>query len=255
MEKRPPSSFLRLLSEPSFDFTPYFDKAVIEWLRNNMGDFLKEAPEACAFFIKEEQYRALVAANIKLEAKNDEILTSFIKEFDSGNAEWYSQSALDELIPRLIAYGKPDMVLLCPKTLAQMHGENLKTALAAISDATVRSLFGSMSLTRTRWDTDSICQFLGRLPSDLLVQVDPNKWEWLSKENTAKLVSTLAKRWPLENIAEFLARWGTKYPALSCMCCGDKVAKSKPGYTLHRKVCDPHREHENIWTVIAERTQ
>jgi hypothetical protein len=250
MERKPRSSFLRLLSEPGFNFTPYFDKAVVEWLERNMGDFIKEAPEACVYFTKEPDYQALVAQYIQIKPENDKLITDFMKEFNTG---WNSTTALEYIAPRLAEVGKSDMVLNCIETLRTM--QNVVSIVGALSEEAVVTLADSIDWNHLRWNAESRCALIKRLPKESLMKVDPDQWNWYDENTKPRALITMATKWPLEEIGTFLSKYGTRWTALSCMGCGEKTAKSKPGYTLHRKSCDPENKYPNIWTVIAERAR
>lgn len=250
MERKPRSSFLKLLSEPSFDFGPYFDKAVIEWLERNMSSFLEQKPEASVFFLKEDDYRHMVAAHLPLT--DDRQIATFLKEFNTG---WNSEGALTTIAPRLVAAGKADLILNAVVTLNTMNSQNVEKIIEALSAEAIRTLYDKIDLSHSRWTSNSRCTFIKKLPIDLMVQIEPRNWSWYDKETAPNAISTMATRWPMDDIANFLAKYGEVYPALFCMHCGDKTARSKPGYTLHRKSCDPQNQHPNIWASIAERTR
>jgi hypothetical protein len=256
MERKPRSSFLKLLSEPSFDFTPYFDKAVIEWLERNMGDFLEERPEASAFFINEKEYRHFVAKHLPLT--DDAQIISFLREFDG---DYNSDAAFVHLAPRLVSLGKTDLLLHAVTTLRTLGGTAVEHVIDNLSDEGIRQLFGQLNLdpggeNAVRWADDARWAFIKRLPSDLLVQLDPFRWTvYYNKDIVPNTVSILAAKWPLEDIDNFLTKYGRVYTPLFCMHCGEKTLKSKPGYTLHRKTCDPNKQHPSIWVTIAERTK
>lgn len=248
MEKKPRNSFLRLLSEPKFDFTPYFEKAVIQWLERNMRDFLKEAPEACVYFTKEDDCKAIVAEYIQIIPENEKLITDFMRDFDTG---WESVTAFQTIMPRLIAVGKADMALNCLETFRTI--QETKDVVMALSPEGVATLATGLDWGHSRWTSDSRSALIKRLPPELVMQIDPEKWSWYDTDTIPRAISTMASVWPMTNIAEFLQRYGTRYPALRCMNCGEKTAKSKPGYTLHRKSCAPNGEYPNLWNVIAER--
>lgn len=254
MERKPRSSFLKLLSEPSFDFGPYFDKAVIEWLERNMSDFLEEKPEASVFFLKEREYRYMVAKHMPLD--NDKQTIAFLQEINDG--DYNSDSALTSIAPRLIAAGKADLLLHAATTLRGMRSNSVENIISAFSDEAIRQLYDLVNINSREglgWPINTQCVFIKRLPTDLLIQVAPSASVYYDHDTVPNIISTLATRWPIEDIANFLAKYGETYPALFCMHCGNKTAKSKPGYTLHRKTCDPQNLHPNIWTSIAERTR
>lgn len=248
MERKPRSSFLRLLSEPGFNFTPYFDKAVIEWLERNMRDFLKEAPEACIYFTKEDDFRSIVAEHIQIIPENEKLITDFMREFNTG---WESTTAFGYLMPRLIEAGKADMALNSIETFRTV--QDAQIIVMAMSADGIRTLAERLDWSHLRWNSDSRSALIKRLPLDLVMQIDPERWSWYDEATIPQAVSILATVWPIANIAEFLQKYGTRFPALRCLNCGTKTAKSKPGYTLHRKSCAPNNEYPNLWNIIAER--
>lgn len=248
-DRKPRSSFLKLLSEPGFDFTPYFDKAVIQWLERNMSDFLQEAPQACKYFLEEPEYYSSVAAVIPLD--DDKLVSTFIQNLGDS---YQSNYAIQNIIPRLIKAGKADLALLNIRVLKDQQSEDLmKPWIEAISEEGVRTL-AEANLRHCRWATSVRCALLKRLPVEYVPKVDPTQWDWASAKDIAQGVATLAMRWPADDVANFLQKYGPRYGELSCMSCGEKTAKSKPGYTLHRKCCDPNNVYPNIWSIIAKRT-
>lgn len=248
-DRRPRSSFLKLLSEPDFDFTPYFDKAVVQWLERNMGDFLKEAPHACKYFINDPDYQATVAEHLPVE--DDALVLKFIKNFGSS---WQSAHAIDYLIPKLVEAGKADLMLSCLDHIKNHSSERVKTLVEAFSNEGIIQVLENMDLKRCRWDNEARIALIKRVPTNLIAKIEPLTWEWVDARDRAQTVSTLATKWPIEDIANFLAIYSGRYSALSCMSCGEKTAKSKPGYTLHRKSCDPENKYPNIWTILAIRS-
>lgn len=247
-DTKPRNSFLKLLSEPGFDFSPYFDKAVIQWLERNMGDFLQEAPQACKYFIAEPEYFSQVAINIPLD--DDKLVKSFLGNLGEGYQGGY---AISYLVPRLIKAEKSDLALANIDKMKDAQDGFVQTWISTLSNDGIRELAEHIDLRRCRWNSEARCAMIKRLPMDLLVKVDPLNWEWVEAKERAQSVATLAMVWPVTDVSNFLQKYGARYSALSCMNCGEKTAKSKPGYTLHRKSCDPHNEFPNIWNTIGRR--
>jgi hypothetical protein len=252
MEKKPRNSMMKLLSEPGFDFTPYFDQAVIEWLERNMDGFLEKAPEAVKYFIQDKDRADIVARHIPITPEGEPDLLRFMGGLTT---DWNHIHALYSLVPRLVTAGKMDLVIHCADTFKQI-GWDLISAMNSFSDEGVRTIFNKIDLRTCRWSLESRCAFIERLPADLIVQIDTSSWQniYNEKERT-RVVAVMAKKWPLENIGEFLQRYGARYDSLFCMACYEKHPKSKPGYTLHRKVCDPENKFPNIWTTVAQRAR
>ena len=249
MAEKPRNSILRLLSEPAFDFTPYFEKAVVQWLERNMSDFLAEAPEACAFFIKDIDYVEHVARFIPIE--NEQLVATYLKSFGT---EWRYTSAFLNIAPRLIAAKKADLLMNCVDNFKDCRHPEVKNVINALSDTSILELTKKVNMGRLRWDTETKCAFIARVPEDYLTTIDPLNWEWYDAPEQSRAISAMAKKWPLKDVGTFLEKYGSRYSELRCMHCNDRTAKSRPGYTLHRKTCDPNNETPNIWTTIAERT-
>lgn len=253
MENKPRNSILRLLSEPSFDFAPYFEKAVIQWLERNMSDFLEEAPEACKFFINDEDYQTLVAQYIKVDQSNEKLIANFMRAF---TLNWQSTAALEYLVPKLIEAKLTSLIMNCVPTLKTSGSPRLKDLFKAMSDDDIRTLVTDLDWSQLRWDGDVRCALIARMPEDLLEKADPRYWSWYTNPSEkSQAVVALARRWPLNDIANFMQKFAYQYSDLSCMHCGEKTAKSKPGYTLHRKSCDPDNAHPSILQVVAERAR
>lgn len=253
--EKPRSSFLKLLSEPGFNFAPYFDQAVVQWLERNMGDFLERAPEVCKYFIEEPEFRGHVAQCIPLTPEYEEHLVKFLDSFGTKDV-YYDKMHAMTIMGRLVDAGKADLSLHCSKVISNIYSPELVKIIKTLSNKAVVELFYKMNLNHNcQWDATVRCAFIERLPEHLAVQIQPERWESSGDKDKARGISALAQKWPVADISTFLQRYGQKYNSLFCMNCAEKNAKSKPGYTLHRKVCDPNNEYPNIWTIIAQRVR
>lgn len=242
------SSFLKLLSEPGFNFAPYFDQAVLEWLERNIGTFLQQEPTACKYFLQERDFRHAVAGAIPLDNEKDVI--EFLATLKGG---WDDRQTISAIGQRLVEAKKADLIVHVDN-LQDHTDETFVKVVEAMSEEGATALFEKILLNNARFHEDVYGALIKKLPPSVVKEVQPERWYNADKKSKARGVAALAEKWPIEDIASFLQKYGTKYSSMCCMNCGEKEAKSKPGYTLHRKTCDPKDMYPNIWTTVARRT-
>lgn len=242
------SLYVKLLSDPEFSFGPYFDEAVINWLTYNMSRFLKEQPKACKFFIKSQTHLDAVAGAIPIDQENIEYVTSFIKNLDTA---WNGRAAFQTIAKRLVEAGFADIALMVPNINQQQIQPEL---INAVSEEALINMIKNTKLVDSAWTYQTYCTIIGKLPQkELRIFIDAFDHHKMNHKILAPVVSTLARWIAYSDLNDFAKKFMLQLPELKCMCCSDKVAKSRPGYTLHRKTCDPKNEYPSIYDTIATR--
>lgn len=244
------SRYAALLADQNFNFTPYFDEAVCLWLRSNLRKLLEEQPEACRYFIRDPQHSEDVATVISLEEVNRRHLSDFLLFLEKTNS-WYAFRSLAE---RMMDAKMADIVYELAPTLSRRSHDLINL----LSEEKFNTYVASTTPDNFDISEGNIFGFFKRVPKDqvkrFIVPVAEYRHAY-SSMNRARIVSSLAQVAPLEDIQLFKIYLDTKYwHEFICMSCGNKEAKSRPGYSLHRnKGCDPKGTYPNLTETIGHR--
>ena len=245
------SRYAALLADHNFNFTPYFDEAVCGWLRNNLSKLLEEQPEACKYFIRDDQHAEDVAASIPLGPEYRKYLVDFVTFLEkSGNTYRFNTIAR-----RMVEAGMADLVWeLAPKSARGNSG-----VIHALSQENFNVYVEST--TPSNWDSNvgDPLSFFKRMPKDkikrFIVPMD-NYHHVYDSSTRARIVSALAQTVPFDQLNLLSIYWNhPKYgKEFFCASCGQKESKSRPGYSLHRnKGCDPQGHYPNLTETMGKR--
>lgn len=258
MDKDRNTSYVQLLSDPTFDFTPYFDEAVMSWLNTNMSRFLAEQPSACKHIMRMPSHIQQVATVISLddEATLIEFL-NILQKYSTSTESYFSPfgGAFKEVIRRLDNVGKMQVVMTYHDLLARYPTTQM---FKHFDDVAWDQIIERFSVGEsTYWDSGLINAFFKHIPVSKLSKFITAEFAILSgrrwRTTGAHVASIIAQRIDKTQTTEFMSVFGPRYQPLQCMSCTQKIAKSRPGYTLHRKVCDPTNEFPNIFDVVLNK--
>lgn len=261
---KPTEFHMKLLAKPDFDFAPFWEEAVVNWLHRNSSRLLQVNPQCCKHYIGDREQKFTIANHIPMD--NDEDIVEFMRSLEPIDTREF-----DDLALRLATAGKADLVLkgkLQVFFAMEKEGdeEDASKILAAMSDTAIEEVLDRMMWDQCKWDDAAFTVIVKRLPTARLKDVKIEKLAPImrssrtygvedtpihkTRNRTAHLLASLL---PKEHLRNFLARLTPVISIMDCMSCGEFTAKSKPGYTLHRKVCDPRDEFPNALVTAASR--
>lgn len=251
------SKYSALLSDQNFNFTPYFDKAVEEWLSSNMEIVLKEQPYACKFFIRDERHRRQVAEAIPLTEEyktlRNELLAVIERTKDT--------NGFYEIRSRMLEAKMADELYENAKNLSSVYFE----VVTKLSDDKFKDFLDNIDIKKFKVPSEYFHDFFKRLPSDTIAKfvVPANEYHGMYYGNdVTKLISVIAQYIAFKDLG-LLKGWlsNSNYgDELFCMCCANRGRrsyepfKSKSGYTFHRRTnCDPQGLYPNLTDIIGKR--
>lgn len=257
-ENAPTPYQMRLLANKDFDFAPFWEEAVVNWLHRNTSRLLEVNPQCCQHFIGDENLRHPIAQSIPLD--NDANIVMFLRTLNEGCG-----SEFTILYKRLAGVGKADLVV-SSKLAALQYMDDPRPLITAVSDESIIRILDVFNFSKTDWDIDAFTAFIKRVPVDRLkdirVEQIPYKTRWSRRDghseeikvyNTRyKVACLLAEMLPVAELRSFISRLSDA-SMMSCFACGAFTAKSQPGYTLHRKCCDVKNEYPNALITAAKR--
>jgi hypothetical protein len=245
--------FARLLACPDFDFRPHLDEAVIDWLDKHLSTFLKENPNACRFFVNSGDHARDVATALPLESEHLPVFIKKLGTFENWNSRW----AYEELSARLSEAGLTEMLLDCDNFYTSGNKGKAIAALSPEGIARVIDRIKTQGLKSIKWQSEPWLELVKKMAGDQLDVLFQPELLNIGYMPAQRVISTLAQRVPFNKLPTLTTMFFSHFAELQCMKCrhhGEaKVMKSKPGYTLHRKVCDSQNEFPNIWTTLAVR--
>lgn len=254
------SRYSALLSDTNFNFMPYFDKAVTEWLSRNMSDVLEEQPFACRYFIRDENHRQQVASIIPLTSEFNDLLIDLIKIVDKSNDTY----GFDRLVKRDVN------TLIADVKLADMLFEHAPKAsfnsyavISALSENNFNSFLERFNPRKFKIDDEYFQPFIKRLPPDTIKKFAipyRDYHEIYYGNEIPRLISVVAQYIPFNDlglITQYLDvnDWSNE---LFCMSCGMRNRregfKTRSGYSLHRnQVCDKGNRFPNLTDILGKR--
>ncbi len=257
---------MKLLANQDFDFSPFWEEAMVNWLHRNSSRLLKVNPQCCKHFIGDPDQKYTIANHIPLTNEDD--IVSFLLSLPPEDT-----SNFEEIAPRLINAGKADLLTTKLGSLAAMQNdvntdseEDPTYIIEALSDKAIIKVFDHLDWYNCRWHAGALAAFLGRLNkidinrlSEFPVErLRPHKkWrrngDLIINKARNRAAVFLAYVLPKEQLNGFIARFMPVSSIMECMSCGEITAKSMPGYTLHRKVCDTENKWPNALVVAATR--
>lgn len=270
-ENVPTEFHMRLLAHKDFDFSPFWEEAVVNWLHKNSTRLLMKDPQCCKHFIGDKQQRFTIARHIPLD--DIEEIKKFVMSLSPSDDD---PDVYFELAERLIDVGKVDILTETKLTplfyiekddahlMRSSAGDDATKIINAFSDDSIVQVFNKLPWSECRWDIDPFTALIRRLPVEHLGDAEVEKIRpyierryrsedkviFRTRNRVACLLATIL---PKEDLLDFIGRLTTVTNTLDCMSCGEMVANSKPGYTLHRKVCDPHNQYPNALITAATR--
>ena len=251
------SKYSALLSDQNFNFTPYFDKAVEEWLHTNMETVLKEQPYACKFFIRDTNHRRQVAEAIPLTEDYKELRHELLSVIERSN----DAHAFYELRGRMIAEKMADELYENAKKLSSAYFD----VITNLSDSKFQDFLADVEPKKFKVPSEYFHSFFSRLPSDVISKfvMPASDYHGMYYGNdVTKLISVIAQYIAFKDLG-LLKGWlaHTNYgDELFCMCCANRGRrsyepfKSKSGYTHHRRsTCDTEGLYPNLTDIIGKR--
>ena len=138
-----------------------------------------------------------------------------------------------------------------------MDPEGLEPIVTKMSTEVLVSVMKDIDWSGARWRWADLEKALYRLSPEqhrIMVGVCFSTYEKY-KDLAPRMASTLASKLPYSDIGDFAGRYLPKFGELTCMSCGNIELRSKPGYTLHRKVCDRENKFPSLYLTLKERMQ
>lgn len=243
------SKYAALLADQAFNFTPYFDEAVCSWLRGNLGKLLKEQPAACKYFIRDDNHYREVAAALPLEEEYTKYIHDLVKFMEKRD----DQYGFKMLTARYMEAKRADEAYdLCPE-MAQKDSQLINALSASKFDAYLDEVKPENLYID---DEDEILNFFKKIPKEkfkkFLVSLD--RYGNIYNRRRYRLVSSIAQTVPFEHFPMLMQYMKGNYSReFRCFSCGDKEAKSRPGYSLHRNKCDRDGLYPNLTEVMGSR--
>jgi hypothetical protein len=261
----PTQYHMRLLAQKDFDFTPFWEEAVVNWLHRNSSRLLKVNPHCCKHYIGDAEQKSTIANVIPMT--DDADIIQFIRSLSAEDAEVF-----DDLAVRLIEAGKIDLIVrakLSPFLAMEKERSGEQDAsqvLNVLTGASLLEILDTMNWGECKWDEEAYGVLISRLPTERLKDVaverippwmrrsyrrgSPDTPVHKARNRTACLLANIL---PKEDLRDFIGRFSGVATMMDCMACGELTAKSKPGYTLHRKACDPSNRYPNALIMAATR--
>lgn len=252
---------MRLLANKDFNFEPFWEEAMTTWIKNNTPKLLDANPHCAKVFIGDSSMTVSVAKNLVLE---DGDVSQFIRTLSDGDEHEYKIIA-----ERLVDAKKADLLASCKLTnfIGLDDDEDSEFGpnkiVSAMSPQTIESLIKKIDWAQCKWPATALTTFIEKAPVERLHEIEIHKhpgnriwrnrrWETTYQEKRRTMV-VLASKLPKDHIQAFLANIMPGMSTMDCCSCGDFTAKSMPGYTLHRKVCDPNNKYPNALFAAAHR--
>jgi hypothetical protein len=244
------SAYVKLLSSPDFDFTPFFDEAVLAWLRENMARFLAEQPQACHLFFKSEEHLADVAQAIPLD--DEQNVAGFLQALPRD----YSYSVFNafQIICRRLADAKlTKQILNVPNDYFYWRSDYL-AIFNALSNDDLTTLITRLDHNRFAWGPDTINLCMTKMPPECLkLFMNDHLLRSLNYVDRQRTISILAQKLPYDDMLILATVYLSQFSELNCMSCGRGTIKSRSGYSIHRKSCDRQDKYPNLVDTVASR--
>jgi|FLYL01.1.fsa_nt_gi hypothetical protein len=261
--------YLRILSDPINKIRPeWIEGALVEWLRDHMDQFLKENPHACTDIADAcdgpsygQTHIIDVARSVVGMPECDAALRKIMALAGVGHR------SLKTFCEALAAAGKEDFI-------AEARPHNLSNIKIWWSCRTNMShparvkLLNRVCWSKAKWTNDDANSIVDQFSSEEFAEVvrqSEASNEYCDVCRTVKLgithnltcvpkqlLSMMIMRLPLDVMRQLADRCMKSIHPLACMKCGHTY-KSKSGYVLHRKRCDPNNRWPSIPEIVANR--
>jgi|FLYL01.1.fsa_nt_gi hypothetical protein len=265
-EKRPEyyDFYTKILNNPGNRIKPeWVDSAIINWVRTHMGEFTKDNPHVCDYLVENNIHLLDVAENIPISPEYSATIVKLLANPDG------SAYAFMRLCERLVTHGMPD--LIAEAAPHNLEDTNLPTSyvkrmsssarikllnricwhqpapVRALAHAIVSTLSGKEFAEAVR-QSEASNEHCNRCHSESRLGVTHNV-ERLPK----KVLSIMLRELPMEDAQKLYEMCKRTLHGFICMKCGSSRFKSKSGYTLHRKKCDPLDEYPVIDEIMRRR--